>query len=77
METLVGRTVWSRAGSCLGEPGLLVKVHIAWDIWSVGAIGPWLSPRVRYRLDVYKWVVKFSTVLSLFGSSIYLGTHPR
>ena len=46
-------TVENRGDEKSGETGLLVKVQNAWDLRSIGVIGPRVSLRVRHGSGVY------------------------
>lgn len=48
------RTIKNRAEECSVKCALLYEVHIIWDLWSIGSIGPGLEPRVRHGSSAYE-----------------------
>ena len=48
----LGHTIEHRADENSSKVGLLPKVQLVWDIWSVGVLGPRLLLRVRDRKSV-------------------------
>ena len=49
-------TIEHRANERSSEIGLLLKVHLVFDIWGIGIIGPRLLLRARHDLDVHEIV---------------------
>ena len=50
----LSRTVENRADKGSGEVGLLAKILLVCDLWSIGVIRPRLSLRVGHGSDVYE-----------------------
>ena len=71
------RTIEHGGDENSNEPGLLIKVHIIRDLWSVGIVGPnpWL--RVGHGLDVCEEVPQRRTGWNLGGGDSEIEKRPR
>ena len=50
----LARTIENRAEDNSGKVSLFLKVYVAWDLWSIRTIGPWLTLGIRHGSDAYK-----------------------